>query len=88
MKVDDFITIQMDFLYHKYLRHTVETPVISDEEFETMERKSLEAAEELGFRADKSLGAEDNESHHVHWMVGFSEDSPYWNSTKTKYQLE
>ncbi len=44
-------------------------------------------AKNVGFRADKWEDAEANESHHIHWMIGFDYDSPYWEDTKLKFKL-
>ena len=86
--MNEFIQLQMELLYHKYLYYTLNSPILSDYDYDMLERKSFEDARNLGFRADKFEDPEEREAHHVHWMVGFKEDSPFWHSTKVKYGIK
>jgi len=62
-------------------------PILQDGYFDEFEKYSYTLARNLGFRADKVLGPEENEKHHIHWMVGFSRNNYYWEKTKQKYNL-
>ena len=76
--MDEFNELQKELLRHKYLYYELNSPVISDYEYDMLERKSFSMAKELGFNADKFGDPKDNEKHHVHYMVGFNKDSIYW----------
>lgn len=76
---EEFINLQKDLMLHKKLYYEFNTPNISDYEYDMLERKSFKMAQELGFRADSFEDPEENEAHHVHWMVGYKEDSVYNN---------
>lgn len=55
----------------------MDTPEISDYDYDMLERKSFKMARDLGFRADSYEDAEENEKHHVHWMIGYNENNFY-----------
>jgi NAD-dependent DNA ligase len=74
----EFIELQKDLLIHKKLYYIDDSPIISDYDYDMLEKKSFKLAKEIGFRADKWEDAEDNEKHHIHWMVGFDKNSIYW----------
>ena len=42
-----------------------------------LERQSFELAKKLGFRSNEWEGAEYNERHHVHWMIGYDAENAY-----------
>lgn len=67
----DFIALQKELLWHKYLYYVVNSPTISDYQFDMLEESSFKMARELGFRADKWEDAAEDERHHIHWMIGF-----------------
>ncbi len=73
----EFKKLQRELLRHKKLYYIDSNAEISDYEYDMLEKKSFKMAEELGFRADKWEDAAENESHHIHWMVGFKEGSIY-----------
>ena len=83
----EFHLIQLYLLLHKYLYYEKNKPMLYDHGFDIAEKYSYTLASNLGFRADKSLGPEENEKNHVHWMVGFNMDSVYWEEAKNKYKL-
>lgn len=83
----EFVHMQYFLLYHKYLYYILNKPMLEDEHFDNAEKYSYTLAKNLGFRADKESGPEENEKHHIHWMVGFNYNSPYWEKTKEKYKL-
>ncbi len=74
---EEFIQLQKDLLRHKFLYYEECFPEITDYDYDMLEKKSVKMAQELGFRADTYLGPEDNEAHHVHWMIGYNENSIY-----------
>lgn len=76
-ETEEFIELQKELLRHKFLYYIESIPEITDYDFDMLEKKSLALAKELGFRADSYLGPEDNEKHHVHWMIGYNENSIY-----------
>lgn len=76
-ETEEFISLQKELLKHKRLYYVESTPIISDNEYDALERKSIEMAKQLGFRADRWEDAEENESHHIHWMIGYKEGSRY-----------
>jgi hypothetical protein len=67
----EFEELQKTLLKHKYLYYVKVKPIIGDYEYDMLEEKSLKLAKQLGFRADKWEGPEENEKDHVHWMVDF-----------------
>jgi hypothetical protein len=81
-ETEEFIELQKELLKHKKSYYVSDVSLISDYEYDMLEKRSLEEAKKLGFRADEWLGPEENEVHHVHWMVGFSEDSVYLREPK------
>ncbi|MFT6125751.1 MAG: hypothetical protein ACJAVA_000192 [Flavobacteriaceae bacterium] len=83
----EFELIQLHLLLHKYLYYEKYKPMLDDCGFDMVEQYSITLAKNLGFRADKYLGPEENEKHHVHWMIGFNCKSIYWEETKIKYKL-
>lgn len=82
----EFHFMQVWLLLHKYLYYVDGESIIEDSHYDAAERYCYTLAKNLGFRSDKGIGPEDNERHHVHWMVGFNEQSPYWEETKEKYK--
>jgi NAD-dependent DNA ligase len=76
-ETEKFIQLQKDLLKHKKLYYIDNTPTISDYEYDMLEQSSYNLARELGFRADKWEDPEENEKHHIHWMVGHQEGSVY-----------
>lgn len=76
-ETEDFINLQKELLKHKRLYYVESNPEISDNEYDSLERKSIQMAKDLGFRADRWEDAEDNEAHHVHWMIGYKTGSIY-----------
>lgn len=79
IETPEFIALQKELLFHKKMYYVEDMSVISDYDYDMLENKSYKMAQELGFRADKWEGAEENEKHHVHWMVGYDEKSIYNN---------
>ena len=77
LETKEFIALQKELLRHKFLYYEMSMPVITDFDYDMMERESFEMAQLLGFKADKYEGPEENEKHHVHWMIGFNENSYY-----------
>jgi NAD-dependent DNA ligase len=78
-ETQEFKDLQKELLRHKKLYYVEDRPVISDYDYDMLEKKSMEMAQELGFRADRWEDPEENEAHHVHWMVGYKESSVYNN---------
>lgn len=72
----EFGLLQKDLLKHKYLYYVKSAPIISDYDYDMLERKSFKMAQKLGFRADQWEGPADDEKLHVHWMVDFDETHP------------
>jgi len=73
----DFEDIQKELLKHKYLYYVKAAPIISDYDYDMMERESRKIAKMLGFRADEWEGPTPEEVGHVHWMVDFDENHPF-----------
>jgi NAD-dependent DNA ligase len=73
----EFTALQKELLEHKYKYYVLNTPTISDYEYDMLERSSFEMAKSLGFSADRFDNPMSDEAHHVHWMVGFDVDSIY-----------
>ena len=71
---EEFIQLQKELLLHKKLYYLDNNPIISDYEYDMLEKKSIKMAENLGFTDDDGFG---DGSHHIHWMVGYKEDSVY-----------
>lgn len=84
----EFENHQLFLLFHKYLYYEVNKPMLDDIGFDMSEKYSYTLAKNLGFRADKGLGPEKNEKHHIHWMVGFNSNNIYWEKTKNKYKIK
>lgn len=76
-ETEEFKELQVELLKHKRLYYEFNTPIISDYEYDMLERKSFAMAKELGFNADSFEDPEENEAHHVHWMVGYKEINKY-----------
>lgn len=83
----EFVHIQKFLLFHKYLYYEKDNPMLEDQGFDNAERYSFALAKNLGYRANKMKGPEENEKHHVHWMVGFNENNVYWEETKNKFNI-
>lgn len=77
METEEFISLQKELLRHKFLYYVESTPEISDYDYDMLERSSFKMARDMGYRGDSYEGALENESHHVHWMIGYSENSIY-----------
>lgn len=76
--MEEFEKIQKELLKHKYLYYELGKTEIPDREYDRLEEKSFKMARELGFSADKYTDEpEENEKHHVHWMVGFNYNHPF-----------
>lgn len=73
----EFIALQKELLKHKRDYYMFSISTISDYDFDMIERKSYKMAQELGFRADKWENPEENEKHHIHWMIGYKKGSIY-----------
>jgi NAD-dependent DNA ligase len=73
----EFINLQKELLRHKFLYYINNSPEISDYDYDMLEKKSFKMAKELGFNANSWDGTQENESHHVHWMIGYKEGSRY-----------
>ena len=78
-ETEEFINLQKELLRHKFLYYIENKPEISDYDFDMLERSSYEIAKTLGFNADKFDDPQENEVHHVHWMIGYKEGSKYEN---------
>ena len=86
--MEEFEALQVEQLYYKYLYYELGVSGISDYNYDMLERKSFAEAQKLGFKADKWEDPDENEKHHVHWMVGFDKKSKYWPQVVEKYNLE
>ena len=75
-KQEQFDKIQKELLMHKHRYYVLSNSIISDQAYDMLEEKSLKLARELGFKADKWENPDENEKHHIHWMVDFSENHP------------
>jgi len=84
----EFELLQKKLLKYKYLYYIKIEPEINDAEYDRLERKSYALAKKLGFRADTWEGPEENEKHHIHWMVGFSEKHSLWDEVKREIEKE
>ncbi len=74
-KQEEFDNLQEELLRLKKAYYVDNTSLVDDYTYDMLERKSFKLAQELGFRADSWEGPEENEKHHVHWMVGYEEQS-------------
>ena len=77
VETQEFINLQKELLRHKFLYYVESRPEISDYDYDMLERSSYQMAMELGFRADRWDDPQENEAHHIHWMVGYKEGSRY-----------
>lgn len=73
---EEFDKLQEELLLHKYMYYVKSETLITDYEYDMLERKSKTMAKELGFRCDSWEGPEENEKHHIHWMIDFDEKHP------------
>lgn len=73
----EFITLQKELLKHKFLYYVKHEPILSDYDYDMLELSSYKLAKTLGFRANRFDDPDENEKHHVHWMVGYNENSIY-----------
>ena len=78
-ETEEFIEVQKKLLQAKKEYYIDDAATMSDYDYDMLERKSMKMAKELGFKAERFEDPDDNEKHHVHWMVGYSEDSIYNN---------
>lgn len=76
---EEFVNLQKELLRHKKLYYVENKSEISDYDYDMLERKSFQLAIKLGFNADRHENPMENEKHHVHWMIGFEENSKYEN---------
>lgn len=83
-----FDNLQKVLLMHKYLYYIKSSPIITDYEYDMLEKESYLLAQELGFRADPWEGPEEDEKHHVHWMVGFDPSHPLSNEVIEEVESE
>lgn len=67
----DFKRVESRLLEAKRMYYKKHTSIMSDYEFDTLEKYSFKLAKQLGFRADKYKGPKKNEEKHVHWMIGY-----------------
>lgn len=72
-----FIFLQKDLLQHKYNYYILNSPTISDYEYDMLELESFKLAKNLGFNADKWEDPLPDEEHHIHWMVGYKKSKIY-----------
>ena len=73
----EFIELQKELLKHKYFYYNLNSPTITDYEYDMLELESFKMAKKLGFRADRFDDPRENEKHHIHWMVGYSKSEIY-----------
>lgn len=78
-ETEEFVKLQKDLLQHKKLYYVDDMPTISDYDYDMLELSSYKLAKELGFRADRFEDPEENEKHHIHWMIGYKAGSIYEN---------
>lgn len=76
-ETEEFIKLQQELLKHKYLYYIENEPKITDYHYDMLEKSSFKLAKDLGFNADPWEDPQENEKHHVHWMIGYSENSVY-----------
>jgi NAD-dependent DNA ligase len=76
-ETEEFVKLQKGLLQHKKLYYVDDMPTISDYDYDMLELKSYKMAQGLGFKADKWEDPEENEKHHIHWMIGYKEGSIY-----------
>lgn len=67
----EFKQVQDKLLRAKKYYYKKHKSIMTDYEFDTLEKYSFKLARELGFRADKYKGPKKNEKHHIHWMIGY-----------------
>ena len=78
IETNEFIYIQRKLLKAKQIYYNKEElQFLTDYQFDMLEKQSFDIAKKLGFRADKYLGPEKNEKHHIHWMIGYNEINNY-----------
>jgi len=82
----NFEHTQLWLLLHKYWYYIENNPQINDQNYDSAENYSRELAKTLGFRANIELGPEDNEKHHIHWLIGFDDNSIYWENCKVQFK--
>lgn len=73
----EFIYTQQKLLKAKEDYYVHNLPTLTDFQYDMLEQQSYKLAKELGFRANNFLGPENNEKHHIHWMIGYSLNSTY-----------
>lgn len=73
----EFIELQKQLLKAKKAYYHDDVCIMSDYEYDMLEKQSFDLAKSLGFNADKWEGPEENEEHHIHWMVGYLNNSIY-----------
>lgn len=73
----EFIKLQQELLQHKYNYYILDSPTISDYDYDMLELESFKMAKSLGFNADRFEDPAPEESHHIHWMIGYKENSIY-----------
>lgn len=78
-ETQEFTDLQKELLRLKDLYYNQSISEVTDREYDILERKSFTLAEEIGYRADSWGDFEENESHHVHWMVGYDKTNLYNN---------
>lgn len=67
----DFKRVQSRLLEAKRMYYKKHISIMTDYEFDLLERHSFKLAKRLGFRADKYKGPKKNERNHIHWMIGY-----------------
>lgn len=67
----DFKRVQSMLLEAKRMYYKKHISIMSDYEFDLLEKHSFNLAKQLGFRADKYKGPKKKEAHHIHWMIGY-----------------
>lgn len=67
----EFKEVQEKILKAKRSYYKYHTSIMSDYEFDMLEKYSFKLAKALGFRANSEKGPKKNEAHHVHWVVGY-----------------
>jgi hypothetical protein len=67
----NFDRVQRRLLEAKRMYYVKHKSIMTDYEFDILEKYSFKLAKSLGYRADKYKGPKKNEKHHIHWMIGY-----------------
>lgn len=74
---EEFDKVQLELIKHKYHYYILDAPLISDYEYDMLERQSYKLSRTLGFAMDFFEGPQAGEEDHVHFMVDFDENNKY-----------